>query len=412
MKRFKLGELFCGAGGLAAATRGLRAEGRDGKSYAIEHTWGVDLNPVAIETFNANRLGEGIVADAWQFVRERLDAAHRVDALAFGFPCNSFSMVGEHQGTENAKFGNLYQTGVEVIKAYDPDWFLAENVSGIKSAGQGKHFEKILNDLANAGTYGYDVTAHLYKFEGYGVPQARHRYLIVGIRHDIAQRRKLVFRVPAPTHGPTTPRPFVTCSEAIGGAVAPRPPQGSPATNVEWRLAFTAPGDNAWKLDELLRMDDHALTAYLTALPWYLRDIDPLGDLAAIRAKIAEVKLNCKSARMSHIYRRLDPNRPSYTLTGSGGGGTHVYHWAEHRALTNAERAVLQTFPPDFTFCGTSEEVRRQIGMAVPTEGARPIFAAILKTFARIDYPSAPEEPNDRRVYPKGVKEELKLTSP
>lgn len=89
---------------------------------------------------------------------------------------------------------------------------------------------------------------------------------------------------------------------------------------------------------------------------------------------------------MSHIYRRLDGDKPSYTITGSGGGGTHVYHWEEHRALTNEERAALQTFPPGFRFCGTSEQVRKQIGMAVPTIGAKAIFDAILKTFAKIPY--------------------------
>lgn len=89
---------------------------------------------------------------------------------------------------------------------------------------------------------------------------------------------------------------------------------------------------------------------------------------------------------MSHIYRRLDPDMPAYTLTGSGGGGTHVYHWSEHRALTNVERAALQTFPKGYRFCGTQEQIRRQIGMAVPTMGAQQIFTAILKTFAKVPY--------------------------
>ena len=95
-----------------------------------------------------------------------------------------------------------------------------------------------------------------------------------------------------------------------------------------------------------------------------------------------------KVRRLAKIYRRLDPNKPSYTVTGSGGGGTHVYHWKENRALTNRERARLQTFPDDFIFIGSKEEVRRQIGMAVPVKGAKIIFDSILKTFARIDYPS------------------------
>lgn len=73
-------------------------------------------------------------------------------------------------------------------------------------------------------------------------------------------------------------------------------------------------------------------------------------------------------------------------MTGSGGGGTHIYHWAEPRALTNRERARLQTFPDDYVFEGSKEQVRKQIGMAVPCEGAKLIFEAILKTFAGAEY--------------------------
>jgi DNA (cytosine-5)-methyltransferase 1 len=69
-----------------------------------------------------------------------------------------------------------------------------------------------------------------------------------------------------------------------------------------------------------------------------------------------------------------------------GGGGTHVYHWSENRALTNRERARLQTFPDNFIFHGSKESVRRQIGMAVPVEGVKYILKAILKTFANVDY--------------------------
>ena len=102
------------------------------------------------------------------------------------------------------------------------------------------------------------------------------------------------------------------------------------------------------------------------------------------------MKLNISGAKISQIYKRLDPEKPAYTVTGSGGGGTHIYHWAEPRALTNRERARLQTFPDDFVFEGSKESVRKQIGMAVPCMGAKIIFEAILKTFAHIPYESMP----------------------
>ena len=98
---------------------------------------------------------------------------------------------------------------------------------------------------------------------------------------------------------------------------------------------------------------------------------------------------------MSQIYKRLNPTLPSYTITGSGGGGTHVYHWEEPRALTNRERARLQTFPDDYVFEGSKESVRKQIGMAVPCNGAKIIFEAILKTFAGIEYESMPANINE-----------------
>ena len=67
-----------------------------------------------------------------------------------------------------------------------------------------------------------------------------------------------------------------------------------------------------------------------------------------------------------------------------------MYHWTENRALTNHERARLQTFPDDFVFHGSKESVRKQIGMAIPVKGAQVVVEAILKTFAGVEYDSVP----------------------
>lgn len=393
---FNLGELFCGPGGMAVASTLVNPiEAMDGEVFSLEHSWGVDYSHCAIETFKAN-LGEenGIEMDAAKFVAEGLTPQRRINALAFGFPCNSFSSVGESEGLNNAKFGTLYRTGIQVLERYNPIWFIAENVSGISKIEAGEQFQTILRDLANAGS-GYDVVAHLYRFEEYGVPQARHRYVIVGIRHGFARRHRLTFLPPAPTHGPGR-LPFVTVREALANITNQTEWGGRYARQsrtVVGRLMFTPPGENAWRLDEIVKLPDNELSEYLQRIPWYERDIAPIGDIATIRSEIERVRLHCTKARMSHIYRRLEADKPSYTITGSGGGGTHVYHWEEHRALTNEERAALQTFPPNFRFFGTPEQVRRQIGMAVPTRGAIAIFTAILQTFARIPYPYVEPDP-------------------
>ncbi|MFG5604728.1 DNA cytosine methyltransferase, partial [Enterococcus faecalis] len=73
--------------------------------------------------------------------------------------------------------------GVQALNEFKPKVFVAENVGGLSSANEGEAFIQILQELQNAG---YTITPNFYKFEQYGVPQARHRIIIVGIRNDIA----------------------------------------------------------------------------------------------------------------------------------------------------------------------------------------------------------------------------------
>ncbi|HIP58743.1 MAG TPA: DNA cytosine methyltransferase, partial [Archaeoglobus profundus] len=80
---------------------------------------------------------------------------------------------------------------------------------------------------------------------------------------------------------------------------------------------------------------------------------------------------------MSNIYRKLDRKKPAYTVLASGGGGTWTYHYKHPRALSNRERARLQSFPDDLIFMGSNTEVRRQIGNAVPSVGAYPFAKEI-----------------------------------
>ena len=165
---FRLGELFCGPGGMAIASTLVSPIKTDsGDLISLSHAWGVDLSHPAIETFRAN-LGKklGIEMDARLFVKSCLTPENEINALAFGFPCNSFSSVGEQEGMGSKKYGKLYKTGIKVIKAYNPIWFVAENVSGIQACDSGEQFKEILRQLSKAGR-GYNVVANLYKFEEY-----------------------------------------------------------------------------------------------------------------------------------------------------------------------------------------------------------------------------------------------------
>ncbi|MCI6530228.1 MAG: DNA cytosine methyltransferase [Mesosutterella sp.] len=105
-----------------------------------------------------------------------------------------------------------------------------------------------------------------------------------------------------------------------------------------------------------------------------------------------ELRLKVKTSTLSQIYRWLNRAKPAYTITGSGGGGTYVYHWEEPRPLTNFEKARLQTFPVYFKFHGNKTSVKKQIGMAVPCIGAEKILTALLLRFAGKSYKSVEPE--------------------
>lgn len=355
---FRKGELFNGPGGLALGAKNAGfIHPETGEEWKIQHMWSNDFDSNACKTYGYNICGDENDESVHVGPVEKLPIGDKsilgdIDCFAFGFPCNDYSNVGEKKGL-NGTFGPLYSYGVKVLKSYQPKFFVAENVGGLQSANEGQAFIKILSELEESG---YKLKPHLYKFEEYGIPQARHRIIIVGIRNDLAEEG-IEFKVPAPTTLASTE--YNTSRQAI---MEPPIPEDAPnhemtrhTKKVQEMLSYIPAGENAWYL----------------GIP-------------------EELRLNVRGARLSSIYKRLDPNRPAYTVTGSGGGGTHMYHWNENRALTNRERARLQTFPDDFVFLGSKEAVRKQVGMAVPPEGAKIVFNAILKTFAGIEYDSVP----------------------
>lgn len=367
-KIYRLGELFCGPGGIGVGARDTRIVSQE-KTHRIEHCWATDIHEDSCRTYFNNLHSKNDSAALIRDEREILTKKNskgpivlckdvrkinfallpKVDGLTFGFPCNDFSLVGEQRGISGS-YGPLYSFGVKAIRALEPDWFIAENVGGLRSSGKGAALARIYADLQTAGP-GYTVTAHYFKFEEYGLPQSRHRFIFVGIRSALGKR----FVPPAPTHLDRKDQISAATALAEIDPSALHQEHGRLSDIVRRRLEMIEPGQNVWN-------------AKLTP----------------------ELRLNVKGAHLSQIYKRLLPNRPAYTITGSGGGGTHVYHWAEARALTNRERAKLQNFPDNYVFAGTRESIRRQIGMAVPPLGAQTILEAVLKTMAGKPYRSIP----------------------
>ena len=114
-KVFRLGELFCGPGGLAWGATNAKIENPE---YKIVHEWANDFDKSTCDTYFRNickgdesKKSTVICQDVHTLNIENLS---QIDALAFGFPCNDFSVVGEQKGFEG-KYGPLYSYGIKVL---------------------------------------------------------------------------------------------------------------------------------------------------------------------------------------------------------------------------------------------------------------------------------------------------------
>lgn len=188
---FRLGELFCGAGGMALGAISARIDDPD---FRIVHAWGNDIDSDACSTYVNNICPDDPESVICKDVKDLdISSLGDIDGFAFGFPCNDFSLLGDKNGI-SGKYGGLYSYGIKVLKTHQPMWFVAENVNGLKSADGGLTFEIIKKDMINAG---YRIYPHLYKAEQYGIPQTRHRIIVVGIRNDLPYKKNRLSTISA-----------------------------------------------------------------------------------------------------------------------------------------------------------------------------------------------------------------------
>lgn len=329
--------LFAGCGGLD-----LGAE----MTKMVEVVWANDFEKYACETYRRNfgpHIVEGDITEM-----DVPDVA--CDLLLAGPPCQDFSTLWNHDGARTAR-GNLFREVSRFLDALRPAGFVMENVPGLLSANRGAAWTIVRHALRAPSAFlrnepgvRYDLSVQVVDMADMGVPQHRERLLIMGIRRDLKMRP------------PVIPTPTADRQPTVGEFLdinplpedAPNHERGLDSPDVVERLKLIPPGKNF--------------------------EVIPQGHPLAVKGLI------------SHVYRRLDPAKPSYTLIANGGGGTHGYHHVESRRLSNRERARLQTFPDDFVFAdggggrgGRSSypRVRKQIGNAVPPEAGRVVVEAL-----------------------------------
>ena len=348
MTKYKLIDLFCGAGGLSSGFVQDQFCGRFDSVLAI------DNDKAAVATYNVN-FGDHCLAvniEDWLQSHDVPEA----DVVIGGPPCQGFSLLNKKREGDARRA--LWEPYMDIVRLSGATAFVMENVPGLLKSDEFFDIQRRAADL------GFRLlTPAVLNMADYGVPQTRRRTIIVGLKESAFELHPHEFP-PQPTHrapGTTGGLPlWRTVREFIGDL---KPPVGTEIRNEAppYDLHF---GRNPTAI---------SLQRYAAVPPGGNRV-----DLQKNRPDITpECWLNKKSGG-TDLFGRLWWNRPSVTIRTEffkPEKGRYL-HPDQDRPITHREAARLMTFPDNFVFMGSKVEIARQIGNAVP-----PVFAAVIAKF-------------------------------
>ncbi len=423
------------------------------------------------------RLGPKGVAT--HLVRDRIDKAIVKDeawVLIGGPPCQAYSLAGRSRNIGNPKYSakkderqRLYVEYLQILADHRPAVFVMENVKGLLSAtlANERIFHRILDDLRNpvgalaregrsvrhGGACGYriyslveqhmfengDLHGSVIRAERYGVPQARHRVILLGVRDDLK----------GITPGVLKQQPEISMTTVVDAlpklrSGLSRTPDSADAwaqclrtqENSRWANGGTRKADSE-ELSDLIRRSLREIkppqadrggefvrgeitTSYEKA--WFCDDrIGGIcnhstrghmeADLFRYLYAACFARLHGKSPSLQNfpadllpdhysVYTALEDGgnfsdrfrvqvatRPSTTIMSHISKDGHYYIHpdpAQCRSLTVREAARLQTFPDNYFFCGPKTAQYVQVGNAVPPMLARQI-AEIVRDVLRLE---------------------------
>lgn len=395
----KVLSLFAGAGGMDLGF----------KNAGYDIIWANDIDADSVRTYKRN-IGDHIFhGDIEKIKNDKIPA--NIDIVIGGFPCQGFSIANKSRHIDDSR-NKLYKQMLRIVKDKKPKYFVAENVGGILTLGKGAVIQKIIKDFKSIG---YKVDYKLLNAADYGVPQSRKRVFIIGNRlglenpypqqtHQIPSTKKTLFE--------DILEKQITTKEAIGFL------EKVSTTNktiyiknriIHNHVADTNVHDEFWgrkypihqfdicdylkkwrKISGIStkKVDEHFGYAH-TAGHWFRKDnnsgsIPNPDDWKGLKKLLGfdnkydkqVTTLVKKKIQFEQSLRITNWDTPSDTLTAT----SPEIHVNLKRRLSVRECAILQTFPDDFIFEGsTYRSMHKQIGNAVPVLLAEKVAKGIKK---------------------------------
>lgn len=380
-------DLFAGCGGLSL---GLHNAGWNGV-FAIEKS------PDAFKTLEHNliykknhfdwpiwlpKINHDINELLLDYKEELIRLRGQIDLVAGGPPCQGFSMAGRRN--EQDIRNNLVNSYIEFIKLVKPKMIFFENVKGFtmefkKNKDKGIAYSTYVTEKLKE--YGYQVKGKLINFADYGIPQKRTRFILIGIREDIAREddslAESFFNKLEDNKYDFLKSKNISIGTTLKDAISDLFKENGTIESADYKtFRFGVYSKRLSNYQKLMRKNTTEI--YPDSHRFANHCVEITNKFTHILSNSRRNKDLDKDIRelyniKKHTIIPLDANAKSPTITTLP---DDYIHYLEPRILTVREYARIQSFPDDFQFKGkyTTGGKRRvlevprysQIGNAIP----------------------------------------------
>lgn len=294
-----------------------------------------DTDKYCIETLKINHPDANIYKGNMEDINLDEYKNRDIDVLMGGVPCQSFSQAGKRKGITDDR-GKLILHFIKMIDILNPKIFIIENVKGLLTINKGETIKYIIDEIDKLKKY--NIKYQVLNANDYNVPQNRERLIIVGVRTNLSKE----FNYPEKqTYKPLLKDVLENCPSSAGVEYKKE----------KYDIMKLVPQGGCW-----VNIPEHLQKSYM-------------GE-----------SYNSGGGKRG-ILKRLDMNKPSLTLlTTPSQKQTERCHPLETRPLQTLEYSRIQTFPDNYKFTGSINQIYKQIGNAVPVNLGKAIAEEVLKT--------------------------------
>lgn len=347
-------DIFSGAGGLSIGA----------EMAGVQIMFAVEKDKYAAETYSFNHKNIPVICEdihninPLQYIKP-IEANDQLIVFG-GPPCQGFSTSNTVTRNMQNPNNSLFEEFVRFVATLKPEWFLFENVEGFYRFEKGSVRDKVKSCFEELG---YTVNDKIVVASDYGVPQHRHRFIMIGNRHGILYQF------------PKKHKKVYTVKDAISDL--PNLSNGQ----MDETLPYTYSIKEASEYAKLMRKGSKfSQQNYVSKNADYVIErYKHIGQGQNWKAIPETLMTNYKDRNNCHsgIYKRLQADKPSVVI--SNYRKNMLIHPSQNRGLSVREAARLQSFPDFFIFKGSLSHIQQQIGNAVPPLLAKAVFQQIIQ---------------------------------